>query len=100
MGLLASVVVEYMLFMYIQGIKIMTGRGKRGGKRQNKKKNNSTREKVQEHNPAPIAEEFSGGNETQTDHHSATSQVCLLNISDSLIIILQYFLVLVLLVHY
>ncbi|KAG2314821.1 hypothetical protein Bca52824_017943 [Brassica carinata] len=52
----------------------MTGRGKRGGKRQNKKKNNSTREKVQEHNPAPIAEEFSGGNETQTDHHSATSQ--------------------------
>ncbi|KAL0799898.1 hypothetical protein Bca101_055073 [Brassica carinata] len=53
----------------------MIGRGKRGGKRQNKKKNNSTREKVQEYNPAPIAEEFSGGNETQTDHHSATSQM-------------------------
>ncbi|KAJ4869023.1 hypothetical protein Rs2_49424 [Raphanus sativus] len=54
----------------------MTSRGKRG-KRQNKKQNNSTREKVQEHNPAPVAdEELSGGNETQTENHSATSQEC------------------------
>ncbi|KAJ4889846.1 hypothetical protein Rs2_29594 [Raphanus sativus] len=53
----------------------MTSRGKRG-KRQNKKQNNSTREKVQGHNPAPVAdEELSGGNETQTENHSATSQV-------------------------
>ncbi|XP_056860085.1 uncharacterized protein At3g43530-like [Raphanus sativus] len=59
----------------IMEIKIMTGRSKRGGKRQTKKKNNnSTREKVVEHNPPPVAEGLS--DENQTDHHSATSLEC------------------------
>ncbi|KAJ4904423.1 Uncharacterized protein Rs2_18374 [Raphanus sativus] len=61
----------------IREIKIVTGGSKRGGKRQTKKKNNnSTREKVVEHNPAPVAEGLSDENETQTDHHSATFLEC------------------------